>query len=58
MKEEIKNIFCPQCGKVIDKPISRTIIQRDNRALKGMRMNKYVFCSEICGGNYQMACEG
>ncbi|PXX42249.1 hypothetical protein [Aquitalea magnusonii] len=52
---------CPYCGKPMDKPVSRKII---DRAYDQITRRQYVrtrmveFCSKECGGNYQMGCEG
>lgn len=46
---------CPQCGKEITTPVSCEIIYRtDGR----VNRDKKEFCSTVCGGNYQMGCEG
>jgi len=49
---------CPQCGKPIENPVPRKIIQRDNRSPRGIRESMIEFCSDRCGGHYQMGCEG
>lgn len=60
--ESTKNVVshprCPQCGKPIETPVSREITQRDNRSSRGIRTNRYNFCSVQCGSHYQMGCEG
>jgi hypothetical protein len=49
---------CPQCGNPIHTPCTYNIIQRDRRHPGGIRKNIYIFCSNTCGSNYQMSCEG
>ena len=44
-------IACPYCGKPIETPVQRRIIARPPRGTM-------TFCSEACGGYYQMGCEG
>lgn len=59
MEKELKPTkMCPQYGKPIETPVPRKIIQRDNRAPRGIRENVIEFCSDRCGGYYQMGCEG
>lgn len=42
---------CPQCGAEMPAPVTRRI--RENR-----QWVDRVFCSDRCGGHYQMGCEG
>jgi hypothetical protein len=42
---------CPYCGNPIETPVQRRIISRPPRGTM-------TFCSEACGGYYQMGCEG
>lgn len=52
---------CPQCGKPIEKPISRKIIRQGwnpRTQRKGVIEETLTFCSADCGGYYQMGCEG
>lgn len=52
---------CPYCGKGIEAPVSKKII---DRGWDSVRRKQYVrerdieFCSVQCGGNYQIGCEG
>lgn len=46
---------CPQCGKLIKEPVVRKI----TRIYSGRVISEYmIFCSKVCGSNYQMGCEG
>ncbi len=52
---------CPQCGKPMDKPVTRNIIDRGYNQLtrrQYVRERNLEFCSKECGGHYQMGCEG
>lgn len=52
---------CPQCGKPIEKPVSKKIIYqtRDPGARRNRVAEKTMeFCSDTCGSHYQMGCEG
>jgi len=42
---------CPYCRKPIETPVQRKIFSRPPRGVM-------TFCSEECGGYYQMGCEG
>lgn len=59
-KKEI--LRCRYCGKEHTDSGTmeeREIIQRDNRAPRGIRRDRLLFCKGAhCGGNYQMGCEG
>ena len=43
---------CPQCGFAYGTAFHSRMIWR------GGRQNEVRFCSEACGANYQMGCEG
>jgi endogenous inhibitor of DNA gyrase (YacG/DUF329 family) len=52
---------CPYCGKEIVVPNSRKIISIGRDRVTGKKKvieTEMVFCSKVCGGNYQMGCEG
>ena len=52
---------CQQCGKPIEAPVARKIIDRGWDPLQRrqfVREREIEFCSAKCGGNYQMGCEG
>ena len=52
---------CPQCSKPIETAVPRQIIDRGwNEHLRKqyVRTRTLEFCSETCGGHYQMGCEG
>lgn len=52
---------CPYCSKPIETPHPREIIDRgwdSNLRRQYVRRRTLDFCSTICGGNYQMGCEG
>lgn len=52
---------CPYCDKPMDQPVTRNIIDRgwDNvRRKQYVRKRDMEFCSDQCGSNYQMGCEG
>lgn len=53
--EREKKPKCPYCYKPCDTPVQRMIFQRRAGKLVESTM---MFCSERCGGNYQMGCEG
>lgn len=52
---------CPYCSKPMEKPVTHRIIDRgwDNvRRRQYVRTREMQFCSDACGGSYQMGCEG
>ena len=52
---------CPYCGKPIETPAVRKIIDRGWDSVwrkQYVREREMKFCSRSCGGNYQMGCEG
>ena len=53
---------CRYCGDMhADRSTmeQREIIQRDNRAPRGIKRSRIWFCKvKKCGGFYQMGCEG
>jgi endogenous inhibitor of DNA gyrase (YacG/DUF329 family) len=52
---------CPYCGKPIETPVPRKIIDRawnPARQKQEVRTQTIDFCSQDCGGYYQMGCEG
>jgi len=52
---------CPQCGKTMESKVSRRIIDRGWNPVtrkQYVRQRDVEFCSETCGGHYQMGCEG
>lgn len=52
---------CPYCGKPMETPVTRRIIDRgwDNvRRKQYVRTRDMEFCSDRCGSSYQMGCEG
>lgn len=60
---------CSQCGEEIKEQVSRKIYYRTTREVWDNWKKRYVrksvcatkvlkFCSERCGGHYQMAMEG
>jgi len=58
---ETTNKKCPQCWKLIESPVLRTIIDRGWDSISRrqyVRERTMEFCSEKCGEHYQMGCEG
>lgn len=58
---DTERLACPYCWKPIDQPVTHTI--RDigwNNVLRRQyaRTREMQFCSDACGSNYQMGCEG
>lgn len=52
---------CPYCSKWIETAVPRQIIDRgwdSNLRRQYVRTRTLEFCSQQCGGNYQMGCEG
>lgn len=52
---------CPQCGKPMEKPVIRKIVDRARDPItrrQYARTRMVEFCSAQCGGHYQMGCEG
>ena len=61
MSIEMPSQKCPQCGQPMPEPVTRRIIDRGwNPATRKqfVRQRDVQFCSEKCGGHYQMGCEG
>lgn len=61
MNDEQQPSKCPQCGKPMTAPVTRRIIDRGwNPAMRKqfVRQRDLQFCSDKCGGHYQMGCEG
>ena len=54
-------VKCPQCSQPIEAPVVRTIHDRGFNPLtrkQYARTRDVTFCSEKCGGHYQMGFEG
>lgn len=52
---------CSYCGQPMEVPVQRRIIDRgyDNLRQRQYVRERYMnFCSDKCGSNYQMGCEG
>lgn len=52
---------CPFCGKPIDEPVKRRIVDRGwdhMRHKQFVREREMEFCSEEHATSYQMGCEG
>lgn len=52
---------CAYCGKPIETLTRREIFRRDRdpRTRRAcVKRDIMDFCSPVCGGNYQMGCEG
>ncbi len=61
MTDKSETPKCPQCGKPIESPVARKIIDRgwnSSTRRQYVRERNMEFCSAKCGGNYQMGCEG
>ena len=61
MTEQTQTPKCPQCGQPMTTPVTRTIYRRDRDPYTRKAYNRrsdMQFCSEKCGGHYQMGCEG
>ena len=52
---------CPQCGNPIVNQVTRRIFDRDRDPVTRkafVRQRDIQFCTDKCGGHYQMAHEG
>ncbi|TPG08291.1 hypothetical protein EAH88_11700 [Rhodanobacter glycinis] len=61
MNDQTPTLKCPQCGQPMTVPVTARIIDRSRDPVTRrafVRQRDLQFCSQKCGGHYQMGCEG